>query len=121
MRVWALALAVLTTGCAQGVNGGTMSDAGIEDVMDVGIEAAPDLITGASCQPMQPPLICEDFHRYNPFDPYPVSWPLNQYYIECDAGWINWDVCTVWSYDPTYYSTDTWAFCCIPLPTPPTM
>lgn len=107
---WILSLAVM--GCASGEESDPPQDASSEHGAP---EAGVVPLFGASdmtCDEVHPPSLCLDYHAHNPW-PWPEG-GLVQYNILCDAGFINWDNCTVWSYDPYYYSTDTWAYCCFP-------
>lgn len=102
---------LLTLGCASGLNTGEQA---LESsvIVDASSEIAGAPSFDKTCLPVSPNSICQDYHQHNP-EPWPEG-GLVQYFIRCDAGFINWDNCTAWSYNPSYYSTDTWAFCCFP-------
>lgn len=102
---------VFLTACARGSEQDTIQpepltvDAAVRDA-----EREPVLSVDPACYP-QASTVCNYYYVCNPVPDYGR---LTQYSLNCkDTSIISFDRCLIFSFDPRYYSLDTWAYCCI--------
>lgn len=109
MKVIVGIVSMFLISCAVGTEGGSDPPKDNIQVRPTLPDTPVPFFTDPKCLPVTPPIICNDFIAKDGL-PYPI---LIQFSIECRAVGLR-DDCRPWSLDPTYYSTDTWAYCCIP-------
>lgn len=106
LKYW---FAILMCGCAAG----STDYESTESVQSSSANAvgAPSLgKVDNTCTPTLDGPICKFYYQCNP---YPNYGPLDQYSINCSSPRITRERCFPFSYDPRFYSTESWAICCI--------
>lgn len=99
-----LSLAVMA-GCAVGSQDPIPSDG-----TQINSEAPPPFgPINHVCQPVLHGALCDQYQRVDPGDFTPGA-TVYQYSITCKLAQQHG--CKPWSRDPTYYSEDSWVYCC---------